>query len=805
VRARAILGAVLVLSLATSAAAQPEPSGPHPRLFLDDAIRAAWKQQVGKPGPIQTAIDYCRRASGGGSEFDNDRYMGFLWSTNVQACAIAWAATGDDAHAKVAIKYFTALLDDLDNVGDGKGGDNTIRRDSGYAIRLIGPMSALAYDWLHDHKLMTEALRTKARGRFKAWLDWYIDTGYRPRSPGTNYHAGYLVGATLISIAQGGEAGPYGGTLWKHVVNDLWKGDMAKAFGPGPLAGGDWGEGWQYAPLSIAGYALSGRAIAAQGVEVKGLREWLTALVVRHVQAMSPAGQTFVGGDVENETPNIDLNGMSLIAVLVGDAPEDARAWARAELDKQKLVIGDEFRLYDALAAARPVTPIEVPRKDWPTWYLARGTGNLYARTHWGPDGVWSVMQCTSTIDIDHFHADAGNVVLSRGSDDVIVDPSPYGTLSTLTSNAPTVESGHLPADYKPSQAWWSETTHWVWAQQTRGGVVTARCDYADQYKFQDRPSDVPAALRDLVVIPWADGRDASLVVIDRARSGDKKRGLHLRFRTIGKLALAGDTATATVGSTALSIQRLASSSGAPAVTASDPALKDCFSSVRGKCDAARFPVTDVRLDVDGPDMEAVHVIGATAAGTTPTATLDQGAGWKGVWLERKDGAAMVVYGKAATALTYQAPARRAIHVVVDAPADQAGTATITAAAKDGGCAVTLAPGGAVAARPAVFTLDEACAVTADSVLTGGTRLGMSSGSGTAGGSGDAAGSGATGSGSAAEPPLVGGGDSGGGRPVGRTAGPRNGCCGAQSTPASPIALSAVVLVALFGLRRRRR
>jgi uncharacterized protein (TIGR03382 family) len=808
---KAGLISVLALACATSVArAQPEPSGAHPRLFLDDAMRAAFKKQAKQAGPVKTAISYCSAASGGGRKYDNDRYMGFLWSSNVQACLVAWAATGDDGHAKTAIRYFTALLDDQDNVGDGKGGDNTVRRDSGYAIRLIGIATALAYDWLHDHKLMTDALEEKARGRFKAWLEWYIKDGYRPRSPGTNYHAGYLVSATLISIAQGGEAGAYGGTLWKHVVDDLWNNDMSKAMLGVPLAGGDWGEGWQYAPLSVTGYALSARAMTAAGVEVKGYKDWLTGLVVRHVYGMSPGRrQTFVGGDVENETPNLDINPMTMLAVLVGDSSDEARGWAASELASMKLEVGDEFRIYDAIAFAKPATAVEVPRKDWPTWYLARGVGNLYARAHWGKDSIWTVMQCTATIDIDHFHANAGNFVLSRGDDDVIVDPSPYGTLSTITSNAPTVESAHLPADYKPGQAWWSEKTKWLWAHQTRSGVVAGACDYADQYKFQHRPSDVPAARRDLVLVPWDDGKDGSLVVIDRAKSGEKSRGLHLRFRTIGNLALKGEAATAQVGSTQLSINTLSKSSGTASIARSS--LKDCFSdkSTRGNCDAARFPVTDLRMVVEGPEMTAVHVIDASGKGGTAAAKLESGTGWSGVWLERKDGAAMVVYasGKPGGKLAYQAPAKAAMHVVVDAPTDKGGKATVTATAKDGGCAVSIAPGGAALGRPAVFKLDEACAVTDDPVLTGGPLLGGTSASTVADdgapitqvgdGSGGAAGSGPVDDGR----PVYGSGypDQSQRRP----SNPRTGCCGASGSPGGSIALSALVLGALVARRRR--
>ena len=122
--------------------------------------------------------------------------------------------------------------------------------------------------------------------------------------------------------------------------------------------------------------------------------------------------------------------------------------------------------------------------------------------------------------------------MLSRGKDDVIVDPSPYGSPSTLTSNAPTVASAQLPKEYIPSQASWGTKVGLDWATQTKSGVVAARCDYSDQYKFQERRSDVPDALRDLVMIPSSDGRDAVVVVVDRATTGDDDRPMYLRFRT---------------------------------------------------------------------------------------------------------------------------------------------------------------------------------------------------------------------------------------------------------------------------------
>ena len=67
----------------------------------------------------------------------------------------------------------------------------------------------------------------------------------------------------------------------------------------------------------------------------------------------------------------------------------------------------------------------------------------------------------------------------------------------------------------------------------------------------------MPDALRDLVVIPNADGTDAAVLVLDRANTGGDDRDLYLRFRTPGHFALDGTTATATVGATKLAITAL--------------------------------------------------------------------------------------------------------------------------------------------------------------------------------------------------------------------------------------------------------
>ena len=219
------------------------------------------------------------------------------------------------------------------------------------------------------------------------------------------------------------------------------------------------------------------------------------------------------GGDADLEAPYMPPNVLTLDAIALGDTAGSDKKWAKGELSRLKIVDKASL-LYDALATVGD-PPALAPRSTWPTWYRTATTATLFARTRWDDRAIWFVGECARSFE-DHHQPSAGNFALSRGHDNVIVDPSPYGSMSTLTTNAPTVASAQLPSTYIPSQGYWAEKTHWEWATQTRGGVVAARCNYADAYKFQDRKSDVPEAVRDFVLLPSDAGTDAALVVIDR-------------------------------------------------------------------------------------------------------------------------------------------------------------------------------------------------------------------------------------------------------------------------------------------------
>jgi uncharacterized protein (TIGR03382 family) len=692
-------------------------------MLLDAQLRAAWKAQAAAPhGPVVGAIALCEDAQKT-KEHDRAVYQGQEWAKIEQACLVAWAATDKPAYAATATRFMTALLDDLDDIGDGKGGDAAALRDSGYALRNLGAPTALAYDWLYDQ--LSPQQREHARARWAAWLAGYAAKGYRAHAPGSNYHAGYVLASTTIAIAEAGEAGAEGDAQWRRVVDVVWGEELRGALADGGvLAGGDWFEGWQYAPLSVAEIALGARLMRAAGAPIDGVAQWLDSVLRRHVYALSPNDQVFANGDTESETPNIPPRVLTLDAIALGDASPDDKRWAKGELSRLKLADRD-YLLYDALAGVGD-GPVVLPRDTWPTWYVATATQTLYARTRWDARAVWFVAECAPEFDMDHRHNDAGNFVLSRGSDDAIVDPSPYGSFSSLTGNAPTVRSAQLPADQVPSQGSYGGAT-WTWAEQTASGVIAARCDYAARFKYHETPSDVPLALRDFVFLPSADGTAATLVVVDRAKTGGAGRDLYLRFRTPGKLAASGGgggggAASATVGGTRLAIATIARSTPGD-VTIDSPTMKDCeHDTTRGACEAARFPITEYREQVAGPDARAVHAIGVTDAASSAVAVPGEamaGPGWAGVRVTgTRD--AVVVWptdrSGDAKSLAYTAPrGAKVTHVVLDAP-EIDDRATVTATRGAAGCDVTVVGGGSSAMRatPLVMTLDDACAVAVD-------------------------------------------------------------------------------------------
>jgi MYXO-CTERM domain-containing protein len=726
-------------------AAPPAPSGGHPRLFLNPTVLAKVKANATVDGSamqktiaacadtIKTPQDYTQR---GGSD-------GSTWPGAAVACAAAWQATGDAKYATQAIKYWRASLEDDQNLGDKLGcvvGANgtwdgngtappgliTITHDTGYPIRWYGPFVALTYDWMFSAPGVDEPLRAQTRTCMGYWIDWYSKSGYHHDEAGANYNAGFVAGKTFAAIAMAGElAKPF----WAETVDDVFgkllvgqglKGQSTPDAPAGALVGGDWAEGWQYGPLSAYEYAMSARALEESGAPQPEMDAWASSLVLRLLYATEPGGTgQFPGGDYDDETTWIPIQTTAVNAIRGGPSSQAAAEWAQSIAETNKLT--PSGFVYDVIAETREAKAVDFAASPRPTFYLARGTGNFFARTSWKPDAFWGVFHSSPMVVSDHEHLDATNFVLTRGADPIIVDPSPYGARGTLNCNAATLDSDVVTGDYKPSQTPWSEASL-AYARGTSANVFAARGDYAKAFIFSSDPSDIPYAVRDWAMLP-----EGEVVIVDRATTKDASHVLHvnLHTRTTG-LTLANGVASGTAGSSKVAIHALATGGATPTAAAGE--VGDCFSGPYGACVAGRFPHFKYSVSVPGPSAYAVHVIDALGASEAPAeaAAFTNGQVTGANVLRGSQRTFVLVssapQGNVGATMTYAVPSA-ARHVVFDAPADAAGHSNVTAAAQNGECAITITAGPAFTGRPLVFGVSspaDGCKVTEDAPAAGG-------------------------------------------------------------------------------------
>jgi hypothetical protein len=718
--AAAALAAVSATAAANAAfAAPPVPTRAHPRIWLTPATVAAMHAQQNDPTTgAARAIARCSDVIARPAEYAHASYQGDTWAFAASSCGLAWQLTKSPVYAEAGLTMLASLLDDYSTQGDHAGGDLVVRKDTGYAIRFFGPHAAIAYDWLHDAP-GADALLSLARTRFHAWIDWYTASGYLNDVPGANYHAGYVFAKTMVAIAIAGEDGSTGDAYWADVTDELFgKQIVAKGLGPnGVLRGGDWAEGWQYAPLSVLEYSLSARAIEEQGVALPAVDAWASDLAIRFAHSLTPSQSgVYVGGDTEDPKAYVAPSARTLLATIAGPGSDLAAGWAasfRATVATQK----DECPVFDALADARGAkasafvqsTPSgPSPSTSSPsTSYYADGTGNLYARSGWTRTASWAVFTSAPNLVPDHQHVDASNFVFSHGADDLIVDPSPYGTRSSLTGNALTVESATVKGEYAPSQTPWSEAKM-TWARATASGIVAARSDIAGAFRFQETASDIGFARRDWVFLP-----EGEVIAIDRVRTDDPSRAASIRFRAPSNFTLSGDVATATVGASKLAIHAVTLSGGTPS-TRAIPVASSCDDMPIGKCDKGRVSGGEYAVRVPGPSVLAVHVLDGLDASEAPADVakiIDPTV--TGAIVRRAGTTTYVVAstardGVSSATMAYASRGDTATrHVVFDAPEDEAGRSTVSARAENGGCALTITAGGpgAYDGRPLVFTL----------------------------------------------------------------------------------------------------
>jgi hypothetical protein len=462
-RARiASLAAFVVTGLLAASVARaadpPVPSGGHPRLFMSQANVAAFAANVGMSGTLAAdMVADCQRTIDKPSDYvDRGGVDAFTWPLSALSCAFAYATTQQAKYMTPALLYWKASLNDDQKIGDGLGcspananfnwkawnGNDpappnllTTLHDTGYPIRWYGPFISLVYDWLYNAPGVDDALRTQTRTCLTGWIDYYSMKGYHHDEIASNYNAGFFLGKVLAAIAIGNDGGA-DGHLWTETLATLFsslmvgKGLMGSAGGvgqpAGAMVGGDWGEGWQYGPLSVLEYAVAARAVEEAGAPQPDVDAWVNSLIVRYIHGTVPSlDGIYVGnGDFDSEMIYQSPSAGVLDAVLAGPSSDQAAAWAASMKQLQEANQGGSF--WNVLAELRKPAPQDYRMQSPapPLWYLARGTRAMYVRTSWDASAFWGVFASAPKVNTDHQHFAASNFVFNRGGDALIVDPS---------------------------------------------------------------------------------------------------------------------------------------------------------------------------------------------------------------------------------------------------------------------------------------------------------------------------------------------------------------------------------------------
>jgi hypothetical protein len=888
----------LVASARASAAVPPTPSGPHPRMFMSASELANYQSKVSvKSSGTASIIAECQHDIDTPADvMDRGGADGGNWPAAAVACAFSYAVTHNTAHLTAALKFWNATLNDDQTMGDNKGcvaGVNTnwqgwdgystaappviatVTHDTGYPIRWYGPDLALTYDWLHDAPGVTEALRAQTRTCLTNWVDWYTSMGYHNDEAGSNYNAGWVVAKAFTAVAFGGENGAAGDRLWTETINDVFgsliigKG-LAGATGAvgspaGVMVGGDWGEGWQYGPLSVLHYAAAARAMESAGASLPEMDAWVNSLIVRYIHGTVPKldGHFNANGDIESGSVYPGPSALTLVAILVGPSSDQAASWALSM--KQQQNASDGY-IYSALADGRSVTPVDYHTQTPapPLWYFAHGTRTLFARTDWTPNAFWGVFSSSPQLNSDHHHFAATNMVFTRGSDHLIVDPSNYGESGSLETNAVSADSPQVTGTWAPSQTTWSDADL-PWARATAGGVYAARGDFAKAFGFNGGlASDIPYAHREWVMLP-----EGEVVTIDRVQTKDAAHFMYVNYHALtgGTLTINGNVATGTSGASKVAIHGVQLGGGTPAIT--HPSTKGTGNYPCGSCTEGRFTNDNYGVKVPGPWAVAIHVIdglgsseAAAQVGSLNDSNFDpapaQNGGVIGAAVYRGTKQSYVVAssaqrGVSPATMTYGVPGTSAArHVVFDAPEASDGHSTVTAAVQGSRCVVSITAGTAGAGmmgHPLMFSVAAAangCTVSEETNVpagvpppgggvtptpgTGGTSGGTAGASGgtagssgtagstggiagASGGTGNNTGSGGTGGSGNSGAGLGNGGatgNGGAGGPKGDlTAGPVTGGCGCSLArdvaPTPLLAVAGFAATLLLRARRRRR
>jgi hypothetical protein len=540
-----------VTGLGPAALKLEAPRGGAVRILLDDRARTRLRESAAaNSGAFQNVK---ARAEAALEKPIGSGYQGFEWGDAVANLSIAFHATNDARYAAGAIRYQRALLDDREQVGDGKGGPNVVSHDSGYGIRTFGAYAALGYDWLRGVPEFDATLKQRTIERLEQWLGWYAEKGYLKDKPIANYYWGYFTALSFAGLATAGESEI--GDRFLQKARDELSNNVLPAFRD-DLVGGGWPEGWQYGEYTGMEVALVARAFkTGAGIDVAQKLPWLGETVTHHVHALLPDERSVYDGGTWGEHP-AKPSGLALSAISVAlEGVDDARVAEARWLTAHAIPPPKREQAWVTLLADRVAVAERQPRSDAQKSLHLKGQGLTFARSDWTPNAVWTSFQAGPRLAEDHQHADQGHFVFARGGDGLLVDGGGSEGSATINHNTLLIDDGGEVQNYPPNQGVFGKNRVKTLGFADDGNVVVAVGDIGEAYapacsRQGCEKRSVKKLLRTFVYV-----RPQLLVISDRVELKEGDYGASWAAHLTVNPTLSESTASAIVGASRVDVR----------------------------------------------------------------------------------------------------------------------------------------------------------------------------------------------------------------------------------------------------------
>src|SRR3989344_1466322 len=452
------------------------PGSAHPRLWLDSATTARLQSAFNTNGTTWSQLkSFCDTETAPSWNYQGDQF--FRYAPNFALC---YRITGSSTYANKALAILNNNLIPFSNYSN----------DSGYGIRNYVPGIAITYDWLYDYPCFTDAMKTSARNKMNAWINWYKTSGYAGRNDYyisnyiSNYNSGFMLARVLAGVAMYGEDAT-APTVWTEAISHF-KGALTEF--DQKMPGGHWPEGWNYGAGVLERYAMAASALRTSTTDAGyGNSSWLKNNVLFKLNALTSDGNFFYddGGWTGDTSGLATRNDMYAEGFLWGWGTREGRIARIYENTVASAEPVDEWKTFLFFDTGSTPENLSSEQRS----YFANGMGLVTMRSLWNSaSSVWGSFMAGPYLSYQGAQdMDQGNIEIYKGVK-LLMDAGHdlYGTdhfTATKHHNTYTIES--RSGDPYSGQYYVSDcpsATTGIKAFADSGDAVFTSGEFADAY-----------------------------------------------------------------------------------------------------------------------------------------------------------------------------------------------------------------------------------------------------------------------------------------------------------------------------------